>query len=402
MPAIQKKIFLRLGVIFKNTAYLAFPPILSALIPILIIKYHTVSWWGHIVELNLIATIVNVILAWGNKDYLVKEFSAAPAKIIDNWAQLTTIRATFLLLPTVALLSFLFAPFTALNVTIWIICRFITQAFEPVIIYERKYWVALISEASNFLITIGGIILLRQSLSLELILLVLSSAAITKSLVLTTLFRKFTTALNKLNFNWRALLPLSNMMLITLTGLFVSKIDLFVVSLTMTKDDLAVYQIIISFAALIQSGATFIFLPYLKSFYRLNDFSQNKLRLSLLQIGIVFCAFSVVILYPALNYFYHLTLTPLMMLGCFLYGLCGFITTPLGFKLYELNRSNLVLNISAASILVFVGMFLGISLITVPTTEQIVALAAIHQLLLASAFVFFCSSASKRSVSALG
>ncbi len=191
-------------------------------------------------------------------------------------------------------------------------------------------------------------------------------------------------------------------MLITLTGLFVSNIDLVVVSLTMTKDDLAVYQIIISFAAMIQSGATFIFLPYLKSFYRLNDFSQNKLRLSLLQIGIVFCAIAVVILYPALNYFYHLTLTPLMMLGCFLYGLCGFITTPLGFKLYELNRSNLVLNISVASILVFVGMFLGISLITVPTTEQIVALAAIHQLLLASAFVFFCSNATKRSVSALG
>jgi hypothetical protein len=390
-----KKIYSRLRTIFNNTAYLALPPVLNALVPILIIKYHQIEWWGQIVELNLIATIANVIIAWGNKDYLIKIFSTEPTQRYRSWGEITSVRATCLLLPALIGVGVYFDYFTALNLGIWIISRFIAQAYEPVIVFERRYWDALSAELMNFVMVLVGIIALGPNLGFESLLLILSLGSFVKAATLSGLFRQFSRTQIKLNFNWRSLTPLTNMMLITLTGLFVSKIDLVIVTMTMQKDQLAHYQILLSFAALIQSGAAYIFLPYLKSFYRISSISQKKIQLTLFQIGLGICIAAIPVLYPLMKYLYHLRLNSWMIFGVFSYALAGFVTTPLGYKFYELGKSKWVLFISISSIFIFIGLFLGLTFWFNLDTGHMVALAGLHQILLTSLFLFFSRRASK-------
>jgi O-antigen/teichoic acid export membrane protein len=340
----------RLLPVIKNAAFLVAPGFVNQLLSIIIIRYYTDEWWGKIVELQLVFYFVTSVCAWGNKEFLLREFSRHPFRITDLFQRSARSRAIVLLVPSVVILFFLYPVFISVNLVCWVGMRFIAQSYESLITYEKKFNAALWSEYIALAFLCGGALILHSSLTFNSVLLLLSCSYVLRTGFLAVSFRTYTRNFSGSVFDPSMLKEAAVFMLLAFTGLVQTKIDLFILDMLMKKSDLSKYQVITNFVILIKMCSAFLLYPYLKNIYRVHKSKIPGITNMVLLYGIPITLAGLLVQYLFLHYVYRYTSEPLYYVFGLLSALPAFWFGPVVFYLFRQNRQMDVVWINIAGI----------------------------------------------------
>lgn len=350
MKLIAQKNWKRLISIASNTVFLTLPGVLNLIISVIIIRFYHEEWWGRIVEIQLVFYFTGSISAWGNKEYLLREFSKSPAWIRKFWQQSFSTRAAILLLPSLLLILFIYPIAISFNLALWVLMKYISQSYESIITYEKKFNLAVTSELISLLSLILMIYFFRETLSFELLLILISLSYTFKTIFLVAAFKKYLPGLHQ-NYPQIKLLGFSFVfMLLGFTGLVQSKIDLLVLDLYMSKKDLAKYQVITNLLILIKTGSSFILYPFVKNIYRLSKEKIISVANTVLAYGFIITLAGLLLQYLILKFIYHYETELSYYIYGIIYCLPGFWFSPIVFYLFKHNKQMKVILINITGI----------------------------------------------------
>lgn len=340
----------RLVPVVKNAVVLLLPSLLNYLLSVVVIRLYDVAWWGHIVELQLIYYFVTSFCAWGNKDYLLKVFSLDPAHIRESWMRSLCTRFLLLCIPGILLLFTISADVAVLHVGIWVAARFFTQSYEALMVYQRRFNIAIWTELAAMLVLGSGLFVFRNTLTFDKLLWCLTASNLLRALILSRAFRTYYAPVSSECFSLKELSASFIFMLLSFMSLLQAKTDLVVFSILMSKADLAEYNIISILLILIQTSIGFIIYPYAKVLYRLRKSTLRKMSRKLLLYGIPVTISGLIVMYVILRYVYGFDTPPAYYLPGLLFVLAGFWYAPMVFYMYKQNRQIEVALISVAGV----------------------------------------------------
>ena len=357
------KIFNKITPVLGNSLYQLLPGLVNQVLAFFVIKQSGATNWGQVVSLQLVYYIAAHIVSWGNKDYLLVQFSKQPSKINQHLQQSTLTRALILLLPTV-LLIVVYYPFqTSVYLAGWIILRFIAQALEAVIIYEKNFSLALRSEAAAFVLLLFGLTFWHHNLSFqEALLLVLLSHVGRVTWLMPSLISKLKgSSLKRIELShlWVSV-PFLLMGLIALLQL---KTDLYVMNELSTKSITGSYQVLMSFVAMFLAVPGFIINPFIKNVYRLQANQLKTLQYKFVGLGLMISVLATPILWAVMHYVYQLHFSAATYILIAVLICLPFVYAFDVYQLYKANTQNKVLLVNALGIaIIFLCCFMFIPL----------------------------------------
>lgn len=344
------KIFNKITPILGNSLYQLLPGLVNQVLAFFVIKQSGANNWGQVVSLQLVYYIAAHIVSWGNKDYLLLQFSKHPAKINQYLQQSTLTRTLVLLLPTV-LLVLVYYPFqTAVYLAGWIALRFIAQAMEAVIIYEKNFSLALRSEAAAFVLLLFGLTFWHHNLSYqEALLLVLLSHVGRVAWLMPSLISRLK-GLSLKGIELAHLWISVPFLLMGLIALLQLKTDLYVMNELSAKSITGSYQVLMSFVAMFLAIPGFIINPFVKNVYRLQAQQIKNIQYKFIGLGLMISVVATPVLWAVMHYVYQLNFSVVTYLLVALLMCLPFVYAFDMYKLYKANAQNKVLAINAVGI----------------------------------------------------
>ncbi len=341
----------RLTNIVNNALFSLAPGVGNQLFSILINRYFFPQWWGIIVELQLIQYLVTGICAWGNKEFLTREFGKFPLQAKSLWNLSLSSRFYLLLFPSLLVL-FLFLPVaTFVHVSLWIGSRFFAQSFESIITTHKKFGHALAVEISSALILSVGVILLFNTITLNQILLLITFSNLARPLAYVILFRSWVYPSQWFKPAINILKQSAPFMLLAFTGIIQTKIDLALLDIMMPKTELARYQVFTNFLILIRTGAAFLLYPFLSNIYRLPIKKIKRISAVLFGAGIVISILGLLFLFVLMRYVYQMPDEPYWYLWGFIACIPGYWFGPIVFYLFRQNQEMKVITANIIGII---------------------------------------------------
>lgn len=344
------KIFNKTTPILGNSLYQLLPGLVNQVLAFFVIKQSGATTWGQVVALQLVYYIAAHLVSWGNKDYLLVQFSKHPAKINHYLKQSTLTRALVLLLPTI-LFVVVYYPFqTAIYLAGWIVLRFIAQAMEAVIIYEKSFSLALRSEAAAFVLLLFGLTFWHHNLSFQdaLLLVLLSHFGRVVWLMQSLLSRLKGLSLKQ--FELPHLWVSIPFLLMGLIALLQLKTDLYVMNELSTKSIVGRYQVLMSFVAMFLAIPGFIINPFIKNVYRLQASQLKSLQYKFIGLGLMISVLATPMLWAVMYYVYQLNFSAVTYVLIAVLMCLPFVYAFDLYKLYKANAQNKVLLVSAFGI----------------------------------------------------
>lgn len=330
----------KLFAVISNGAAQVIPGALNLMVSVIVVRLFSAEWWGRIIELQLVYYVTGSIVSWGNKEYLLREFSKNPAHIHALFRKGFSTRALYLLLPCCVLLLFLYDPFISLNLMVWVSSRFIIQSYESVSTYEKKFVPFILSEGSAFLVMAIGFFLWPGPLTYRDLILLLSLGYLAKVPVVVFSFRQYPvlsiTDRKQLKYSWL-------FFVLAFTGFLSTKIDLAVVDILMPKSELAMYQVITNFFILIRTASAFILYPFVKNIYRFSIQTIEKSARHLLLAGLGICIAGLAVQFTLIKTVYLFEVPFLWYIYGAVYILPGFWFSPFVFYLFGEHKQHLVI-----------------------------------------------------------
>jgi O-antigen/teichoic acid export membrane protein len=344
------KIFNKLTPILGNSLYQLLPGLVNQVLAFFVIKQSGATNWGQVVSLQLVYYIAAHIVSWGNKDYLLLQFSKHPAKINQYLQQSTITRALVLLAPTVLLVVFYYPFQTAIYLAGWIVLRFVSQSMEAIIIYEKNFSLALRSETAAFVLLLFGLTFWHHNLSFQEALLLVLLSHVGRVVWLMPSFISRLKGLSLKQFEFPHLWVSLPFLLMGLIALLQLKTDLYVMNELSTKSTTGSYQVLMSFVAMFLAVPGFIINPFIKNVYRLQANQLKSLQYKFVGLGLMISVLATPVLWVLMYYVYQLnfsvvTYLLIAVLMCLPFGYAFDI-----YKLYKANSQNKVLVINAVGI----------------------------------------------------
>ncbi|WP_298311602.1 hypothetical protein [uncultured Aquimarina sp.] len=362
------------------------PMITQVIISLLIIKKHSTILWGEYVTLLLWVNFIILFSYFGNKNYLLKQFSEQPGKIHTTW--LSNFSTRFFIFLFIGIVSFfipLFEPYYIL-ILVWLFLLFFNQSFEVLILYQKDFKFNFSVELiRNVFITIT-LLLLSGSLELEQFLKIIIGGLLIKAICYTFFYRR--TLMNtKIVLDKQSLILSVPFLIPMVLGTLRTKIDSYYGTIYFSKEDLSHYQIFISFITLIQLGVAYTINPFIKIFYRISKKTRIVIEKQFLYLGIGIGAIAITIIYGIITYIYEFPFSNMSYLLGYLFMITLFVHLLLINEFYKYNKQTLVAIIIGviAIIQVVLGYF------TINTYQSIGALSikVIGQWMVVLALIIF-------------
>jgi O-antigen/teichoic acid export membrane protein len=332
----------KLSAITFNSGWQMLSSLANLITSVLVIRFFSTDWWGEIVILQLIQYITFPVCTWGNKEYLLREFSKYPGNIERLWKQSFATRSVLLLLPLLVVMCSDLSVISGIHLFLWILFRFIQQAFDSVITFDKKFfwgfWVEIVALGFNCLALLLGL----QVLTFNAILLILTVSHGIRAFGSAWLFRKLIFGDAKWQLSYKMIKESFSFMLLGFTGLLQTKIDTVVLSILLTKEQLAFYQVFTSFLLLIRSVSSFIIYPFLKNIYRFTKQKIYQVSNQLLSIGSAISVLGLLLLYPLMIHMYHFETPAINYVLGLLLCIPGFWFGPIVFLLFKKDKQHLV------------------------------------------------------------
>lgn len=310
----------------KRTKYVGFEainfvlrPLHTSLISLLVIRLFSVDLWGEFVLFLVSIELFTTVLNWGQKPFLLREFSLKPNEISKYWSRAVYSRIPLLLLSllTLGVVPMLQAYF--LPLLLWVVFKWLSSLFEAFIQFHRKYSWSISAEITALLAALICIWFFAEEMTLERLIYVFSFSAIIKLIVLLPLIPKWEIPKFSIQEIKPELLFSLPFLALSIAGLLQTKGDLYVVTYFLQENKIANYQIIIGFLILAQTFSSIVLGPFLKNIYRWQGNNINKLKKLYLQIGFFTSVVFSIALYFILHHLYLVDLTCWHLLLFFAY-----------------------------------------------------------------------------------
>lgn len=314
---MKKKQINRIGFISSNALRQILVSAFSMVIPFLVIHYSSKEVWGSFVSILLFTLFALQIINWGNKEYLLREFSKYPSKINQNFSENMITR-----LPLVVCFSIvgfvIFPIYFGFWIMMWIIGRYFNHSVESLILYQKKFKSSLVIEFMSFALFGLFFFFLRSKVDVYLLLIIYSSYQFIKGFLYFVLFKKYL-SFQKLIFNIGYFKVSFSFFLLSILGFLGSKIDVYITDYFGNKTITAEYQIINSLLVFTMSITSFIYAPFTKMIYRNNDNVMHKSKKTLTFLGLIIVPASLLVIYLILKYYLKTNFSIVFYLIAFIY-----------------------------------------------------------------------------------
>jgi O-antigen/teichoic acid export membrane protein len=348
----------RIGTILLNSLHSLLQPVLNIAVSFIVVRRADEALWGAFVAVLIVVQLLLHVIAWGNKDYLLRAFSRTPAKIRTLWQTNISTRAVFLLL-TLPLLT-LFYDQLAGALLLWVVAAFIASSFDVLVIYQRRFLIALFVEALATGFVVFALVT-ADALTVPYILWAFALGATLKAALWLLIFRHMLKGLRP-RFEARYFDHAATFFLLGFSGMLGSRIDLYTVSALLDEQSTGRYQIFINLMLYLQAMAQFIMLPFVKSVYRLDDGAIQHMMMLLFRGGVFIIPFALVAAHRLFIWVYdiHYDLMFMLLGGLFVLPIYAYL--PLIYRLYKRNEQGAVLRKN----LIGAGANLGLNLLLLP------------------------------------
>ncbi len=279
-------------------------PLHTSLVSFLIIRYHDISLWGSFVVFLIGVELLTTLLNWGQKPYLLREFSLHPSTIGQQWSKASYARIPLFLF---AIITIVIVPSFReyfIPLSIWVFFKWCGFLFEPIIQYHRKYGWSIAAELVALAVAAFTIMFVAEEIELPTLLFVFALSSGAKSLVLLPLLKEWEASTFSINSVKKELAISFPFFALSIAGLLQTKSDLYVASYLLNSKALASYQVILSFLLLGQTVSAMILGPFQKNIYRWQGDDIRQLKNFYLKVGFLLTLVFSLGLYFVLRYIY--------------------------------------------------------------------------------------------------
>jgi O-antigen/teichoic acid export membrane protein len=321
-------------------------PLLGPVVSLLVIRLASAQVWGEFVGVLLVVSLGAHVVGWGNKEYLLREFSRQPARMAEAWQSGLWTRGLLALALSLGLMVWAGWTPRAGWLGLWALALWLEQSYDVLVTYHRAFGFALLVDAGGLALTALSVFFARRALTADGLITLYAGVASLQALAFVFRFRAHVRPAPAMSFPafrfsfLRAALPF---FLLGLSGLLQSRADLYVVNALLPRTDVARYQVFVNFLLYLQAIANVVLLPFVKSLYRLGPDSLPKLSLRLSLFGLAILAPGLFALYVLLSTYYrfHFSLATWVAGGLLVFPI--YVYLPRLYALYKANRPARVL-----------------------------------------------------------
>ena len=342
----------RIKPILGYTFYQLLSSLCNLILSIAVVKKMGSEQWGDIVLLQLVYYLITTITAWGNKDYLLVQYSVSPNKISSLWQKSFITRGLFLLIPAVVL-CFLFMPSsTSMHLIIWVVCRFVAQSFESIVIYYKRYFWPVLAEFIPLVLTCVFWLDNTTEVFLDSVLWLLTISHMIRALVVMMFYAKLLPGIFNNRLQMKQLKSSFYFALLAFVIFLQVKSDLYCMSYFGNSSQLGTYQILVSYLTLFSAVPTFLLMPFMASIYQLDKAGIKVLHQKIILMSLLLVPFCTLVLIPVFGYFYQLTFSWWDYFLAALYLLIPYFYALKVYLLYKQGKSKTVLVFSLLAVVV--------------------------------------------------
>jgi len=350
---IDRKNTARIFSVITHSAKQLTAQVLGLLFSMFVIHYYSQELWGGFVANLLYVSVSLLVLGWGNKDYLLREFAKTPAKIGQLFYTAFSTRLVLLLL-SLSLTFLLFPASQSGYLAVWIVAGYLAQSLEVFWMYHRDYLAAIGLEILAFLWLLMVLDYAGQ-LTPQILLEWYCWYQAFRAVLYAGLYRSILKQ-PQFTIDWHFFAATSSFFLLSFSGFLQSRADFVVIALYEKPEQVGIYQVLNTYFILIHAMGTFILLPFLKNIYRLQLAAVDKIQRQLVWMAPFIVTVSLIGLYFLLRLAYHITLD----WGFYVIGF--FITFPPYLyavkiiRLFRDNRQQLVFWVGLRAIAISSGL----------------------------------------------
>jgi O-antigen/teichoic acid export membrane protein len=346
-------------------------PLVGPLFAFLVIRFASLDLWGEFVRALIVAQLAAHVAGWGNKDYLLREFSRFPGRLAATWQKNLLTRLALLAAFPVLLMVLGYSPARAGWLALCGLGLLLDQAYDVVVLYRRAFVFALVVEAAGVALLALPIMWLGPALNGDALLAIFALSNLAKAGALAVRFRALATPGWAGSFDLGQLRAALPFFLLGFSGLLQSRADLYTVSVLLSERAIGQYQVFSNLMLYGQAVAGFILMPFVKSLYRLSSQATHRLAARLALAGVAVLALFLPAAHLTLTWLYGLDLPPAMLLfgGLSIWPI--FFYLPIIYALFKAEQPALVIGVNALGI----GVSVLVNLALLPRLGQVGAAA---------------------------
>jgi len=335
-------------------------PLIGPLFAFVVVRVASVDLWGDYVRALIAAQLAAHVAGWGNKDYLLREFSRQPGRVAAAWQTNLFTRLVILVVLPAVLLVLGLPPGRVVWLTLCALGLVLDQAFDVVVLYRRAFVTALAVEAAGLAVLAVPVVWLGSALTLDTLLMLFALSTLFKAALLGVCFRTLVAPHRAGRFDLRQLRAALPFFLLGFSGLLQSRADFYAVSAFLGEREIGHYQVFSTLMLYGQSVAGFILLPFVKGLYRLSFAASLRVAARLAAAGVVVLAGFLPAAHLALTWLYGLPSPPALLLigGASVWPI--FFYLPVIYALFKAQQPALVVLINVLGTVVSVVVNLAL------------------------------------------
>jgi len=361
MTKISTKYRKRFSLIGSYSFQTMMLPLGNFIIAFFVIRLKGIELWGEFVYFMIIITLTDFILAWGQREYLLREFSRNPSGIAMDWQKSVMNRLPLVFISLLVLILLDFSIENKIIICFWLLSLFLYKSYDILVLYKKQFSFIIKVEVISLIIFIVPLFLSVEFLDLTALLLLYTITSIIKTGMVMFYYHKDVFPWLYVKLDPAFLKTSLPFFLPAFLGFIQSKTDLYCVAYFLSKKEVGEYQILITFLFYLQIFASLLITPFIKNIYRLPDSSLQKLIRSLFRTGVIISIPAIIIVRFILSHYYHFELT----LDIFIIGYFYVIPFYLYLvKIYQYFKKNMQIKVVYITILT-TGINLILSLILI-------------------------------------
>ena len=348
-------------VVAENTARNLAVPASNLAISYVVISASSPELWGRFAVLLVVVGLCVHLLAWGNKEYLLRAMSADPGSVAALWQSSIVTRSLGLPAVLLALAVFGFAPGQLGWLAGWIVLAFVFQSLDVVVLYAHRFRLAIAAEIAGLATTLAVILGSGATLDEGGVITAWVAGVLVKTTVLLVGLAP------TIGDGWSPRVELRHLrqtlpfVLLGLSGMLQSRIDLFAMAFLAEPADMGRYQVTIGIYIALQAIAGFVMTPFVREFYLRSDAETRAVAPRLTAGGAWVAVVSAPAVWFVLNGLYHFDFSwPVFAVGALLV-VPVYRSLPRVYLLYKHGREKSVVLVSLLGAVV--NLVLAVALI---------------------------------------
>lgn len=324
-----------------------------------------INAWSAFVGLLIVVQLLAQIIDWGSRDAVLRTVGADADGVQARWQTnfvsrfLPLLPVCLVVLAIVVLAGMRLSAGTLLAGAVWLTALAVSRAFDAMIVLRRAFGLALAVEVLATAVTVGGLLVLGPSRSIEGLTALFAGTAVFRVLLLQVL-RAFAGLRGQAHFDRTELRRTWPFFAMTMSGAIGSRIDLYVLAAVLPLAA-GPYQVLTGLLLLVQAASAAIVAPFVTAIYAMPRAAIRAASLKLLAVGLVLTPAAILVVWTLIERLYLIELPADVLFVGWLSTLPVFAYLPFIYGAYREGRERSVLVANVAGIVVGLAATLALA-----------------------------------------